>query len=76
MDSNRDEVIEWIGDRVYDTLAELAEERKFTTGDVMNALFSIIAQSAQNSPQYDPQAFVRETANAARQAVGLHGGLQ
>jgi hypothetical protein len=68
---NRLPVIQEIERRVLELLDEMSQEMEFSTGEAMNALFAVMANSAQASPNYDPQVFARETANAVRIATGL-----
>lgn len=63
--------IEKLSEAIYDALTEFSEHTQFTTGEAMGALFSVMIQSAQASPEYDPKGLVAEVDAKIREAVGL-----
>lgn len=56
---------------IMQTLDEQSEIGQFTTGEAMNALFSVLVLSAQQSPKYDPRQFIKDVDSAIREAIGL-----
>jgi hypothetical protein len=57
---------------LLDAIDEFSEHNRLTTGQAMGALFSVLVQSAQASPQYDPKQLVTEIDARIREAVELH----
>lgn len=56
---------------LLDAINEFSEHNRLTTGQAMGALFSVLVQSAQGSPQYDPKQLVTEIDARIREAVNL-----
>lgn len=65
------ETTERLFEAIIAALDEQAEIGQFTTGEAMNALFSVLVLSAQQSPQYDPKQFIKDVDGAIREAIGL-----
>lgn len=66
-----DKTIERLVEALLDTIDDFSEHNRLTTGQAMGALFTVMVQSAQASPQYDPKGLVQEVDAKIREAVGL-----
>jgi hypothetical protein len=67
-----DDTIERLSAALVDAIDEFSEHNRLTTGQAMGALFSVMVQSAQASPEYDPKRLVAEVDAKIREAVELH----
>lgn len=66
-----DDTIERLCAALLDTIDEFSNDNRLTTGQAMGALFTVMVQSAQASPQYDPKGLVEEVNAKIREAVQL-----
>jgi hypothetical protein len=69
--SDADPTIVRLSEALLDAINEFSEHNRLTTGQAMGALFSVLVQSAKESPQYDPKRLVSEIDERIREAVGL-----
>jgi len=65
------ETIEALCIAIHTAIDEQTEVRRFTVGHAMEALFTVMAQAAKGSPEWDPKRFVAEVNLAANRAAGM-----
>lgn len=71
MSNMSDDTVERLSQALLDTIDEFSEHTRLTTGQAMGALFSVMVQAAQASPEYDPRRLVQEVDAKIREAVDL-----